>query len=117
MHRQRKVIITIGKFIRFFFRKNSKISTLINIIESITVIRDVAESTDSREDCVESINSCAFPKIKNRASPMEKALEKSTVRYKNRTVSCFRLFLCIKVLYTPDIHYTGKLNQITGDAK
>lgn len=54
--------------------------------------------------CVESRKRCMLPKIKNTARPTEKTVRDNTVRYKNRTVRVlriFRLFLVLKLGYTP----------------
>jgi len=61
----------------------------------------VAEITPSIRDWVESRNSCTLPKIKNKTSPVEKLTKKRTVLCKNLIVSCFLLFLSIKIHYTP----------------
>lgn len=73
-------------------------------IEARTVIVAEKDNTVMMKTCVESRNRCIFPKTKKTASPAEKTVSDSTVRYRKRTVSVlriFRLFLVFKLRYTP----------------
>jgi hypothetical protein len=115
--RQITAISINEKYCILFFLISMMSSKIISTTARINAMRDVPERTVNIINWVESINFCIVPKIINIANPAEKKVENRTILCKNLVVSCFRLFLSIKVMYTPFIEYTGKFVVITGERK